>query len=491
MACETFLKIVSKCKKKFVLLQVGESEPFISELLTNLTATIQDLEQHQIHMFYEAVGIMVSAEHDTKKRDEYLARLMAPPNTTWTSIMAQARQDVELLKQSEVVRNVQNILQTNVSVCSSLGAPFITQLNLIFVDMLALYKMYSELISATVATGGPHAAKTSAVKLMRSVKKVTLRLVETFVEKSDDLALVASQYVPAMMDPLLGDYARNFPDARDAEVLSLFAAMINRLKERMEGEVPRIFEAVFECTLGMITANMEDYPEHRLQFFGLLRAITNHCPRTLFSMSPGQLKLVIDSVVWAIRHTERNIADTGLNLLLEMLIMFSASDAATAFHQAYYLQLLREIFAVLTDTFHKPGFKLQARILHHLFAVLQTGAIKAPLWDVSTLGPTAFPSNSAFVQSHVSDMLSTSFPNLRPQQVQATVLGMLELKDSAKFKQHLRDFLVQSNQFADQNNADLYADEVAAARNLDREKMAKIPGMLHPNEMDEIGGDSD
>ena len=63
MACETFLKIVSKCKKKFVLLQVGESEPFISELLTGLTATIQDLEQHQIHMFYEAVGIMISAEH--------------------------------------------------------------------------------------------------------------------------------------------------------------------------------------------------------------------------------------------------------------------------------------------------------------------------------------------------------------------------------------------------------------------------------------------
>ena len=42
--------------------QVGESEPFISELLTGLTATIQDLETHQIHMFYEAVGLMISAD---------------------------------------------------------------------------------------------------------------------------------------------------------------------------------------------------------------------------------------------------------------------------------------------------------------------------------------------------------------------------------------------------------------------------------------------
>ena len=42
----------------------------------------------------------------------------------------------------------------------------------------------------------------------------------------------------------------------------------------------------------------QDYPEHRLQFFNLLHAITKHCFATLFTMSPGQLKLVIDSIVW-------------------------------------------------------------------------------------------------------------------------------------------------------------------------------------------------
>ena len=45
---------------------------------------------------------------------------------------------------------------------------------------------------------------------------------------------------------------------------------------------------------------------------------------------------------------ERNIADTGLNLLLEMLVMFERSDYATQFHQTYYLVLVREIFAVMT-----------------------------------------------------------------------------------------------------------------------------------------------
>jgi CRM1 C terminal len=51
--------------------------------------------------------------------------------------------------------------------------------------------------------------------LLRPVQQVALRLIETFVEKSDDhSALIAEQFVPAMMDPILGDYARNVPDAR-------------------------------------------------------------------------------------------------------------------------------------------------------------------------------------------------------------------------------------------------------------------------------------
>ena len=33
-------------------------------------------------------------------------------------------------------------------------------------------------------------------------------------------------------------------------------------------------------------------------------------------MSPDQLKLVIDSIIWAFRHTERNIAETGMLMLV-------------------------------------------------------------------------------------------------------------------------------------------------------------------------------
>lgn len=48
MACDTFLKICNKCRRKFVVLQLQEREPFISELLSSLFSTIQDLQPHQV-----------------------------------------------------------------------------------------------------------------------------------------------------------------------------------------------------------------------------------------------------------------------------------------------------------------------------------------------------------------------------------------------------------------------------------------------------------
>lgn len=65
---------------------------------------------------------------DQAKQREYLARLMGPPNTTWGQILVQAQANPEVLKQQEVIKSLQNVLQTNVSVCTSLGNPYINQM---------------------------------------------------------------------------------------------------------------------------------------------------------------------------------------------------------------------------------------------------------------------------------------------------------------------------------------------------------------------------
>ncbi|KAL5568216.1 hypothetical protein UlMin_024791 [Ulmus minor] len=490
MACDTFLKIVQKCKRKFVIVQVGENEPFVSELLTGLPTTVADLEPHQIHTFYESVGQMIQAEPDPQKRDEYLQRLMELPNQKWGEILGQARLSVDFLKDQEVIRTVLNIMQTNTSVASSLGTYFLPQISFIFLDILSVYRMYSELVSSSIAEGGPFASKTSYVKLLRSVKRETLKLIETFLDKAEDQSQIGKQFVPPMMDPVLLDYARNVPDARESEVLSLFATIINKYKAAMIDDVPRIFEAVFQCTLEMITKNFEDYPEHRLKFFSLLRAIATHCFPALIHLSSQQLKLVVDSIIWAFRHTERNIAETGLNLLLEMLKNFQNSEFCNQFYRTYFLSIEQEIFAVLTDTFHKPGFKLHVLVLQHLFCLVETGLLTEPLWDSATV-PYPYPSNSIFVREYTIKLLSTSFPNMTAAEVTQFVNGLFESRnDLSTFKNHIRDFLVQSKEFSAQDNKDLYAEEAAAQRERERQRMRSIPGLIAPNEIQDEMVDS-
>ncbi|CAE5965940.1 unnamed protein product [Arabidopsis arenosa] len=490
MACDTFLKIVQKCKRKFVIVQVGESEPFVSELLSGLATIVGDLQPHQIHTFYESVGSMIQAESDPQKRGEYLQRLMALPNQKWAEIIGQARQSADILKDPDVIRTVLNILQTNTRVATSLGTFFLSQISLIFLDMLNVYRMYSELVSSSIANGGPYASRTSLVKLLRSVKREILKLIETFLDKAENQPHIGKQFVPPMMDQVLGDYARNVPDARESEVLSLFATIINKYKVVMRDEVPLIFEAVFQCTLEMITKNFEDYPEHRLKFFSLLRAIATFCFRALIQLSSEQLKLVMDSVIWAFRHTERNIAETGLNLLLEMLKNFQKSDFCNKFYQTYFLQIEQEVFAVLTDTFHKPGFKLHVLVLQHLFSLVESGSLTEPLWDAATV-THPYPNNVAFVLGYTTKLLSSSFPNMTTTEVTKFVNGLYESRnDVGRFKDNIRDFLVQSKEFSAQDNKDLYAEEAAAQMERERQRMLSIPGLIAPSEIQDDMADS-
>lgn len=57
--------------------------------------------------------------------------------------------------------------------------------------------------------------------------------------------------------------------------------------------------------------NFEEYPEHRTHFFYLLQAVNSQCFPAFLSIPPAQFKLVLDSIIWAFKHTMRNVADTG------------------------------------------------------------------------------------------------------------------------------------------------------------------------------------
>lgn len=68
------------------------------------------------------------------------------------------------------------------------------------------------------------------------------------------------------------DYQKtNVHCAREPEVLSAIATIVNKLECYITSEIPKIFDAVFECTLEMINKDFEEFPEHRTNFFLLLQ----------------------------------------------------------------------------------------------------------------------------------------------------------------------------------------------------------------------------
>lgn len=494
MACDTFLKISMKCKRKFVTLQSDESMPFICELVENLPSIVSDLEPHQVQSFYESVGCMLSDKgpHVTLDRPAILSKLMHLPNRTWRMIMDNAMKNVESLVEPNTIKEIIKILKSNNRVCHSVGPLFTTQLQTFFLDMLNVYKVYSERISAAISQQGAIATQMSLVRTMRSAKKEVLRLLNVFIQKSGppeaEPRAVAQGFIPPVLDPILGDYHRNIAGARDPEVLLLFTTVVEKLKSHVVNDVPRIMESTFECTLQMITVNFEDYPEHRIRFYQFLRAINLHCFPALFNIPPAHQKLVIDAVVWGMKHTERNIADTGLEILNALLQNVGRTpDIAQGFYQQYLLALIQDVFAVLTDRLHKSGFKMHSTLLRHMFHLVQMNQVTVPLFDPANA--PAGQSNPVFLRNHISNLLLTSFPNVTKTQVGTFVDGMFDLKmDLPTFKTHLRDFLIQLKEFSVEDNSGLYSEEQEMATRQREEAAAAqrmaVPGILKPSEID-------
>ena len=184
---------------------------------------------------------------------------------------------MSVLQDLETIKNLGNILKTNVSACLAIGTGFVVQLGRIYLDMLNLYKTISGFISDQVAQQGEIVTKTPVIRAMRVVKKETLRLIDTFVQKSEELQLVIENIVPPLFEIILADYTHNVPQARDAEVMTVIATLVAKLSGMMTGKVPAILGAIFECTLDMINKDFSNFPEHRVAFFKLLQAINANC----------------------------------------------------------------------------------------------------------------------------------------------------------------------------------------------------------------------
>uniref|UniRef100_A0A6B2KWV4 Exportin-1 n=1 Tax=Arcella intermedia TaxID=1963864 RepID=A0A6B2KWV4_9EUKA len=480
MACDTFLKIVHSCAPKFAMVHPGENQTFTVYVLQNIAQIISDLSEQQVHTFYEAVGFMIKA-HEAKEMEPLVTRLLDIPNNSWREIMTQAKQNVNVLNQSNVIRKITYIIQTNQHAASSIGPGYLSQIGVIYLDILNVSKYYSEQISKSIESGGPSAARSPLVKEMRTVKRETLKFITTYIGVATDLNIIINNLLPPLLPLVLQDYKAGVPDSRDPEVLALMEQIVAKCQGRVTSEVPKMLDAVFECTLVMISKNFEDYPEIRVEFFKFLHSITKHCFEVFVRLPPEVFKLILQSILWGAKHTVKNISETGLETLLEILQQVQKdSNVTNAFCQSYYLALLSDVFFILTDTFHKSGIKLQSRLLLNLISLVESNKVVVPLWDTSKITDPKM-NNRAFLREHITALLISAFSNLSRAEIANFVIGIFAASDQNAFQTQIRDFLVKMKEFTGgDDNSQLYQAEKEQEQYLKNQADLSVPGLIGP-----------
>ena len=279
---------------------------------------------------------------------------MGTYNNLWDSLMLQAGSNVDVLSDLDTLREISNVMRINTAVCTSVGTFYLSQLGRIFLDMLGLYRALSSVINDAIVQGGVVVTRTPKLKALRGIKKDILKLVKTFLQATKDLDAVNASLIPPLLEAVLGDYSNNLPEAREWEVLTLMSTVAAslqvsriadlevstkyRTQQHFTPNVSASLDAVFEPTLLMINKDFIEFPEHRLAFYDLLRAINKHCFSgmlfflqvsqrlisllAILAIPAPQFRVFMDSVIWAIKHTMRDVSTLGLNCMSVLLSDF-------------------------------------------------------------------------------------------------------------------------------------------------------------------------
>ena len=192
-----------------------------------------------------------------------------------------------------------------------------------------------------------------------------------------------------------------------------------------------------------------------------------------------------------VQHNNRDVEVNGLQIALDLVKNIERMGNvpfANEFHKNYFFIFVSETFFVLTDSDHKSGFSKQALLLMKLISLVYDNKISVPLYQEAEVPQGT--SNQVYLSQYLANMLSNAFPHLTSEQI-ASFLSALtkQYKDLVVFKGTLRDFLVQIKEVGGDPTDYLFAEDKENAlmeqNRLEREKAAKIGGLLKPSELDD------
>ena len=476
MSVDTFLRICQSAGNEFIRLHESDDqrEPFIFEIIRGLQGTTNDLENHQKLVFYQALGQILSNLKSDQELQYHITGALNLVQKQWDDTLAVVSQGSGNLADIEISRSFAFCIKANDCFCSHLGHFYYIQLGKIFNQLMQIYLSYSEFITSQISTRGSIIISNTHIISARAVKKRILNLLSTYSKACKMPQLIFEQYLQSILNVILAEFVKSPIELREAETITLVADLTNSLGKQILPCMDIVLGPFLDSVLGMLVQDLTTFPEHRSAFFEMLKSATAHCFEALLRLPLERFKIAIDTVLWASKHKTTGNSELGLLTLTQILDSVQSVDTAGYFYQNFFMYILAEIFAIVTDSSHLSNFKHLTNILRHLFTLVESGKLAVPLAD----GIGSPLENKEFVIKQITGVLNTNFVNMKSMQIETFVIGMFNrCHDHGAFKLILRDFLVTSKEIAVDNEA-FYVDEREKELEEARKRKSLVPGLV-------------
>jgi exportin-1 len=287
------------------------------DIFKNIGTKIQKLNLQNKLIYYEAIGVILSAIKEDKVLVEAIRVALNQLITGWKSFIASVDVNPDLLKQDETLLNISFFINVNEKLNAAIKDRYVIVFEVIFNEMIVIYNFYTNVCQKEFAQNKGCLTYYN-FKKMRAVKRDILRMFSIFIEHSKDKQAVAANFLPPLSN-ILKAYEHEPEQLREAEMILLFSKVIEVFGPIIATDVPTVLQCIFGATLSLITKDFSSYPDHRVNFFIFLKTVVEKCFQALLSIPKEQLEIVINCMIWSIRHELTSIYEVGLESLYALI----------------------------------------------------------------------------------------------------------------------------------------------------------------------------
>ncbi len=279
----------------------------------------------------------------------------------------------EYLRDENVARNISLFIKINEKLCLTVGFAYMEYFDKNFHIVIPLYCKFKDLIQSEFLEKGPAVLNYHNVKVYRAIRKNILLLLTSLINniEPEQHKEFIDKYNKLLTFSLELYQEEDFR-IREPEILTFLLECSQVFRGSFVTVFSSIVPMILQTVLPMITKDFSAFPEHRKNFFKLIKSLVKNCFDVFFTLPPEIFKTVIDCVIWAFKHDFPEIYKIGFATLNVILKSVNTNfQFAEQFYKFYYISILNDILFVLTDGLHKNGFQLQSKALYILLGVLQ------------------------------------------------------------------------------------------------------------------------